>query len=331
MDIYGESLRPAEVVDRLYLNVLGREGDADGVAFWETEYRLGRSIPEMLVAFADSAENLQRTGTASNPSSVAATPVSRDGSEIFTMKVPAGACGGISGPAGVILDESPPDPGSDEGRILFVGANYADLNADGATDMIVELQCESGNAIWSDAVVWIAGREPALLDFNQHVVVSVRGITEIDTSRSSASVDPGVVQIEWAGIAPGDARCCPRSMVTTEITMVSGQIVATDTFVDGPQLNAVRVLAAAQQGGPLPADLPVDAEVWDELVEWLEGTAAIIDSEPCFFAVDDAVDGRCIFATPDSPNGESVFLSIRPEGADGTWTVYEWDAIVHAT
>lgn len=113
--------------------------------------------------------------------------------------------------------------------------------------------------------------------------------------------------------------------------MAAGQIVVTDTEVDGPQLNAVRVLTSAQQGGELPAGLPVAEDVWDGLVEWLDGTAPVIDAVPCDFALDDADFGRCVFATPDSPNGESVFLSIRPEGADDTWTVYEWDAIVHAS
>lgn len=160
-EIYGESPRPSELVDRLYRNVLSREGDAEGMAFWETEYRLGRSLPEMLVAFADSAENLQRTGTASNPARLAATPASLSSGDVFAMSLPAGACGGIGGPAGVILDESPPSPGSNGERIVYVSANYTDLDADGATDVVVELQCEGdGNAIWSDAVVWIAGQQP---------------------------------------------------------------------------------------------------------------------------------------------------------------------------
>lgn len=52
-------------VDRLYGNVLGRGGDAEGAAFWLGQLDSGAmSHAQVLVAFAESPENLVLTGTA---------------------------------------------------------------------------------------------------------------------------------------------------------------------------------------------------------------------------------------------------------------------------
>lgn len=49
-------------IEALYLNVLGRTSEGDpGGAFWLDQFQSGRSRADMLIAFADSAENLERT------------------------------------------------------------------------------------------------------------------------------------------------------------------------------------------------------------------------------------------------------------------------------
>jgi hypothetical protein len=50
-------------VDRLYQNVLGRAGEAEGRAFWVASLNGGASRADVLVAFSESAEN--KAGTAS--------------------------------------------------------------------------------------------------------------------------------------------------------------------------------------------------------------------------------------------------------------------------
>lgn len=62
-DRFGDSPTDEELIAALYRNTLGRDGDADGVSFWLDRRADGLSIPEMLVAFADSPENIERTGT----------------------------------------------------------------------------------------------------------------------------------------------------------------------------------------------------------------------------------------------------------------------------
>lgn len=51
-------------LEALYGNVLGRNADAEGLAFWLGELRTGRSRTNVLVQFSESTENRRRTGTA---------------------------------------------------------------------------------------------------------------------------------------------------------------------------------------------------------------------------------------------------------------------------
>ncbi len=52
-----------QFVDLLYRNVLGRSADNAGAAFWLTRLAAGITRPAILVQFAESAENVERTGT----------------------------------------------------------------------------------------------------------------------------------------------------------------------------------------------------------------------------------------------------------------------------
>lgn len=74
-DKYGE-LDDAALVRQLYRNVLGREGDAEGIAFWEAEMQRWRAgevdhngtlvvdpQARLLARFSESPENIERTGT----------------------------------------------------------------------------------------------------------------------------------------------------------------------------------------------------------------------------------------------------------------------------
>ncbi|GGK43734.1 DUF4214 domain-containing protein [Salinarimonas ramus] len=57
--IYGANPTSAQFVGRLYQNVLGREGEAGGVAFWTNELNTGaRSQAQVLADFAESPENV---------------------------------------------------------------------------------------------------------------------------------------------------------------------------------------------------------------------------------------------------------------------------------
>lgn len=56
--LYGATPSNAEIVDRLYLNVLRRQGEADGVAYWLGVLNQNRATrAEVLAAFSESAEN----------------------------------------------------------------------------------------------------------------------------------------------------------------------------------------------------------------------------------------------------------------------------------
>lgn len=59
-EAFGEidSLTDEQYVDRLYLNVLDREGEATGREFWLGELAAGAGREEVLIGFAESAENL---------------------------------------------------------------------------------------------------------------------------------------------------------------------------------------------------------------------------------------------------------------------------------
>ncbi len=62
VDTYG-SLSNLGFVEQLYRNVLGREGDAEGIAYWADEVDGGMTRGTLLLRFAESPENIERTGT----------------------------------------------------------------------------------------------------------------------------------------------------------------------------------------------------------------------------------------------------------------------------
>ncbi|MBL8584247.1 MAG: DUF4214 domain-containing protein [Rhizobiaceae bacterium] len=53
-----DTLSPEEFVNRLYQNVLGRDADASGAEFWTSKIEQGADYADVLLAFADSAENV---------------------------------------------------------------------------------------------------------------------------------------------------------------------------------------------------------------------------------------------------------------------------------
>lgn len=53
-----DTLSDRALVDQLYLNVLEREGEEAGVDFWEAQLANGLARPDLLIAFADSLENI---------------------------------------------------------------------------------------------------------------------------------------------------------------------------------------------------------------------------------------------------------------------------------
>lgn len=59
---YG-NLTQDQFVRQLYRNVLGREGETGGVEFWNQQMTTGTTRATVLMRFAESAENIQRTGT----------------------------------------------------------------------------------------------------------------------------------------------------------------------------------------------------------------------------------------------------------------------------
>lgn len=62
--IYEENPTDEEFVTIVYSNVLGRDPDAGGLAFWLGELDDGRTRASLLAAFADSPENIEGTSTA---------------------------------------------------------------------------------------------------------------------------------------------------------------------------------------------------------------------------------------------------------------------------
>lgn len=57
--LYGEAPTTAEIVDRLYQNVLHRAGEGNGVAFWRQVLDEGRdTVAGVLTGFSESAENV---------------------------------------------------------------------------------------------------------------------------------------------------------------------------------------------------------------------------------------------------------------------------------
>lgn len=58
--VYGVNPSNLSLVEKLYENVLGRSGEAAGIAFWESELNSGnRDQAQVLMDFAESAENIQ--------------------------------------------------------------------------------------------------------------------------------------------------------------------------------------------------------------------------------------------------------------------------------
>lgn len=329
---YGESPRPADLVDRLYRNVLGRAGDAGGAAFWQEQYEAGWSIPEMLVAFAESDENLQRTGTVPNPATSLARPESITESVIDAIDIPRGTCGLDNGHAG--------EGFRNDGRIGFVSepidgfvqilaVAYADLDDNGATDAVVVVSCPDDADAVLETLVWLAGEFPQPLELDRHIVIDPSELVSLQSSRTDAGIAPETVLIDWIARPTEFPKRCCRSFMNTEVRMVGGEIMLVDTAVNGPAINAVRVITAASTGGPLPDGLPVDEDTWDELVEWLDGSAAVIDSHPCVYTAD-ANFGSCSFATPGSPLGHSIFLDIDGERPDGIWWVDRVNGVTNA-
>ncbi len=56
--LYGTNPSNNEFVDRLYDNVLGREGDSGGIAYWVGQLEAGYSRAHLLAGFAESTENV---------------------------------------------------------------------------------------------------------------------------------------------------------------------------------------------------------------------------------------------------------------------------------
>ncbi|MEM7274387.1 MAG: DUF4214 domain-containing protein [Actinomycetota bacterium] len=55
----------AAFIDRVYRHVLGRDGDADGTAYWRAQLAAGLPRHDLVLLFSESAELRRRTGTES--------------------------------------------------------------------------------------------------------------------------------------------------------------------------------------------------------------------------------------------------------------------------
>jgi hypothetical protein len=82
--LYGSDPAPSELVNKLYQNVLHREGDAEGIAFWLTHLIRGTaSRQQVLLGFSESTENQNgvkaaiQNGIAIYEPGVSYTPVAR--------------------------------------------------------------------------------------------------------------------------------------------------------------------------------------------------------------------------------------------------------------
>lgn len=60
---YGTNPSDRQLIEALYANVLDRAGDPEGIDYWLGQRQNGMTPEEIIVAFSNSAENLQRTGT----------------------------------------------------------------------------------------------------------------------------------------------------------------------------------------------------------------------------------------------------------------------------
>lgn len=62
VEVYGSNPTVKDFVAKLYQNVLGRDGEAGGVTYWESQLANGQSQAQVLAGFAESTENV--TGVA---------------------------------------------------------------------------------------------------------------------------------------------------------------------------------------------------------------------------------------------------------------------------
>ena len=56
--VYGSSVADPDFIGRLYQNILGRAGEADGLTFWESQLASGQSRAQVLASFSESPENI---------------------------------------------------------------------------------------------------------------------------------------------------------------------------------------------------------------------------------------------------------------------------------
>jgi V8-like Glu-specific endopeptidase len=59
-NLYRGSTASRTMIETFYRNVLGREGEASGISFWETAIAGGQTTAQVLVGFSESAENVTR-------------------------------------------------------------------------------------------------------------------------------------------------------------------------------------------------------------------------------------------------------------------------------
>lgn len=60
---YGGDPTDLELIESMYLNILQRAGEPEGVDYWLRRREVGLSRPDLLILFSDSPENILRTGT----------------------------------------------------------------------------------------------------------------------------------------------------------------------------------------------------------------------------------------------------------------------------
>lgn len=58
--LYRGTVASRAMIETFYRNVLGREGEASGISFWETAIAGGQTTAQVLVGFSESAENVTR-------------------------------------------------------------------------------------------------------------------------------------------------------------------------------------------------------------------------------------------------------------------------------
>ncbi|WP_460452290.1 DUF4214 domain-containing protein [Alsobacter sp. SYSU BS001988] len=62
--VYSASPTHAQVVDKIYHNVLGRAGEASGTAYWTGLLDSGSSVGQVLAGFSESPENVAKVAPA---------------------------------------------------------------------------------------------------------------------------------------------------------------------------------------------------------------------------------------------------------------------------